>query len=195
MVERDLGITYSYDQARAAGVYSSQRRNTVSQYVLRSKRDRSAAPILADVMSFVIRTEFPHLGRADVVAAVPMTQEALHQKGFSHSLELAKHLAKLLGLPLAPDALAKNREPVKSQHESSLRERFDNVKGCFSVDDLPRWAETVLLIDDTYVTGASVNECAAILKAHGAVRVFVMCAARGVLVSERALYLEEYFDA
>src|SRR5437899_1150378 len=117
-VDRDLGIRYSFDQARAAGVYSSQRRNSVSEHIVRNKRDPAVAPVLAEVMSDVIRTDFPHLSRADAVASVPMLLQELEEKGFNHSQEIAKHLSKLLGLPLVPDMLAKDREPPKSQHES-----------------------------------------------------------------------------
>lgn len=195
VVDRDLGIRYSYDQARSAGVYSKLRRNTIGDYIRRNKSDPAFAPILAEVMAHVIKSEFPHLARADIVTAVPMTEQELREKRYNHAEEIAKSLAKTLGLPLEPALLVKKWEPPMTQHESDLRQRFENVKGCFEAQDLPAWAETVLLVDDTYISGASVNECSATLKAHGAGRVFVMCAARGVLVSDRAPYLEEYFDA
>jgi len=195
IVDRDLGIRYSYDQARAAGVYSRKRRNSISNYIRKNKEDPSAAPILAEVMAHIIKSEFPYFARADMVVAVPTTQEKLEEKGFNHAQEIAEGVAKSLRLPLGPDTIIKNWEPAKAQHESNLRERFENVRGCFSVRHLPRWAETILLVDDTYITGASLNECSAVLKETGAARVFVMCAARGVLVSDRTQYLEEYFDA
>ena len=194
-VEAKLHIQYSFDQARAAGVYSKVRKNASSTYVLRNKRDRSVAPILAEPMAYVIRQYAPHYTLVDLVAAVPKTPEKLAAKGFNQAEEIAKALGRLVGLPLASDLLAQVKEPPESQHRvPEFLDRFENIKGCFESGIVPEWAESVLLVDDTYTTGATVNECARVLKAGGVKRVFVMCAARGVMVSEKTGYLEEYFD-
>src|SRR6267143_185535 len=67
-VDAKLHIRYSFDQARAAGVYSKVRKNASSSYILRNKRDRSAAPALAEPMAYVIPQYAPHYLRVALAA-------------------------------------------------------------------------------------------------------------------------------
>ncbi len=193
-VDMEWGIEYAFDQTRAAGVYSKKHKNAISSLILRNKRDPGSASILAEVMAHVIRTQYPHLGRVDTVTEVPISASKLRDKGFNHAQAIAEALANCLDLSYTPEMLVQIRDPEKSQHESDLRERLTNLHGCFEIGRIPSGVGSVLVVDDTYVTGGTVNECAAVLKAHGIQRVFIMCAARGVMVSDRSRYLEEYFD-
>jgi len=196
MITRVIGITFAFDQACSASVYNKGRTNTVSRLILADKSNAKAAALLAEPLSYVIKGRFPHFARVDAITAVPMTVAKFEQKGVDHALELAKAVGRELGVPLIPGFLVKTRDPAKSQHESNLRERFENVKGCYAASTLPPGIGSVLLIDDTYITGSDLHYCAEALKTTGARRVFAACAARGVMIpGGGAGYLEGYFDA
>ena len=68
---------------------------------------------------------------------------------------------------------------TRSQTSLTKPERLANVRGAFAVSDsVDVSGKSILLVDDVYTTGATVNECARILMAGGAARVDVLTVAR-----------------
>ncbi|MCS6860212.1 MAG: phosphoribosyltransferase family protein, partial [Abditibacteriales bacterium] len=70
---------------------------------------------------------------------------------------------------------------TRPQVELSRSERADNVRGAFEVCDASAVkGQTVLLVDDMFTTGATLNECTRALRHAGAERVFCLTLARQV---------------
>jgi len=112
---------------------------------------------------------------ADLVLPVPLHPQRLLQRGFNQSLLVARFL---FGRKVAPDLLRRIR-PTRPQVELPPRERFLNVKGAFVLQDSrPVKGRHVLLFDDVMTTGATIEECARVLKEAGAKRVEVALLAR-----------------
>lgn len=109
----------------------------------------------------------------DLVMPVPLHKSRLRQRGFNQSLLLADVVGRLHSIPLSYGNLRRIR-PTRPQVELSGEERIKNVAGAF---DLVRPHEVegrrVLLVDDVLTTGATMNECASVLKQAGAE--FVAC--------------------
>lgn len=113
----------------------------------------------------------------DVVMPVPLHKERLKQRGFNQSLLLAREVAGALGLSVDYKSLKRIR-PTAPQAELKSDERRKNVRGAFEVKSPARVrAKKVLLIDDIYTTGATVGECARVLKKEKC-KVFVLTLAR-----------------
>jgi ComF family protein len=91
----------------------------------------------------------------------------------------AMHIA-LPDIPILMEVLTRSKATV-SQTGLGRRQRLKNVKGVFSLRFPEKiYGKKVLLIDDVYTTGETVNECARILLKFGAVRVDVLTLARAV---------------
>lgn len=112
---------------------------------------------------------------SDLVAPVPLHPKRLKERGFNQSLLLAQAF---------PEVRLKRELLVRVRHtppQTGLKPqaRRDNVKGAFSV---PRPAlvkgKNVLLVDDVFTTGATIRECARVLRRAGARRVEVLTVAR-----------------
>lgn len=100
---------------------------------------------------------------AEAVAFVPATPAALRRRGFDHGRAIALEVARTLDVPLL-DALA--RSSVRDQRALGREDRARNVAGSFAaVGSLP---ERVLLCDDVFTTGATLDAAAATLIAAGA---------------------------
>lgn len=100
------------------------------------------------------------------VVPVPLHARRLKKRGFNQAALLAKCLAKLLGLPFDGQALARISD-AGSQAGQSYRGRHENVMGAF----VPRrqWqGESILLVDDVFTTGATLNACTLALLEGGA---------------------------
>jgi len=125
----------------------------------------------------------PLLTQADVIVPVPLHWRRLWQRRYNQSALLAQGLAKLSGKPC--DVLVLRRvRPTKSQGEMpSAKARRRNVRGAFRIDPRRRGRirdRTVLLVDDVYTTGSTLDACARALKAAGAAKVLVLTLARVV---------------
>lgn len=122
----------------------------------------------------------PRLALPDLLLPVPLGQQRLAERGFNQALEIARPLARALGIPLAPRVLLRERD-TGAQSLLHTRQRAHNVRHAFA---LAPGAHTriaghhVALVDDVMTTGATVNELAALLKRYGATHVTILVFAR-----------------
>lgn len=112
------------------------------------------------------------------IIPVPLSPARLREREFNQTALLSSTLSKRLGIPLFLDVLAKSRE-VPPQTEVRGRERLKNIKNAFTVTgDVT--GKRVLLVDDVITTGATVRECAKVLRKSGAESVTVVALARSL---------------
>lgn len=114
----------------------------------------------------------------DVVLPVPLHPKRLRWRGFNQALLLAREVGRRWKVPVDPFVLLRVRE-TQPQTQLAETERRKNVRGAFSVaagKTVER--KTVLLIDDVYTSGATVNECSRTLRRAGAGEVYVLTLAR-----------------
>ena len=116
----------------------------------------------------------------DLLIPVPLHPRRLRERGFNQSLLLARHLSRRLGLPCEAEVLVKVKD-TPSQTSLSPAERQRAVRGAFEVMKGERIREKrVLLVDDVFTTGATVNEASRVLLRAGAEEVLVITLARSV---------------
>jgi len=116
------------------------------------------------------------LPEADSIVPVPLSRNGLKRREFNQSAVIAGELSRCKRIPLNIFALIKRRE-TKPQSSMSREKRIENVRGAFmSGDELK--GKRVILVDDVVTTGATVNECAKVLKKAGVKSVIVVTAAR-----------------
>ena len=113
-----------------------------------------------------------------VIMPVPLHRQRLRERGFNQSLLLARILASDLGNQLDYLSLIRNRY-TRAQTGLKKKERRKNVKGAFSViqPNAIKHKE-ILLVDDVFTTGSTLNECARTLKESGATTVICLTVAR-----------------
>ncbi len=117
-------------------------------------------------------------GGLDCVVPLPLHPERLCARGFNQSGEIAKVLASASGLPVRQDSLLRTRATA-TQAELLHKERRRNVGGAFECrTDFS--GKRLLLVDDVMTTAATANECARVLKLHGARAVTVAVVARAL---------------
>jgi ComF family protein len=125
------------------------------------------------------RLEFSPLApsRPILVAPVPLSDKRERRRGFNQAESLAAPLAKHFNYQLTTDL--KRIKHCQPQTGLNEKERAVNVQGAFRWTG-PRLAErAIILIDDVATTGATLNECARILKNAGAGAVYGLVLAKG----------------
>lgn len=113
----------------------------------------------------------------DMVSFVPMNRKKEAARGYNQSRLIAKGIADIMRKPLF-GILSENRESGV-QKEYGFNERFFNILGRYSVSGKKDFKERkILLVDDVFTSGATLNECARLLKENGAAAVYTLAAAR-----------------
>lgn len=122
--------------------------------------------------------EDPRIRRqpADALVPVPLHPRRERERGFNQAAALAKLLARSCGLPVWP-ALRRVRW-TETQTRFERSERLENLRGAFVVRRAVR-DKHLLLVDDVFTTGSTVDECARTLRTAGAASVRVVTVARG----------------
>lgn len=115
--------------------------------------------------------------KLDLVTAVPLSKTRMRERGYNQSALLAWPLAKTQHLPFASQALVRTRE-TGTQIGRSAHERQINVAGAFRSEPQIVQGKKVLVIDDVYTTGATMQSCAQALLQAGATEVYGLTLAR-----------------
>jgi ComF family protein len=136
---------------------------------------RALAPLLAGLLyEYLVANPVP----ADVLVPVPLHRKRLRERGYNQSALLAGELGRRCGLPVVANGLVREHYAAPQARSAGVSERQKNVAGAFTCPDGRFRGKRVLLIDDVSTSGATLNACAAALKAGGAIQVGGMTLAR-----------------
>lgn len=167
----------NFDCARAAWVYTGAPRRAIHRLKYNGKSALAAR--LAPALVQAVREDATlNALRWSCVAPVPLHSRRERRRGFNQSEFLARALAKELEVPFR-HALKRTRA-TPPQVGLHAKERQKNVLGAFAL--APGFAVEpdahILLVDDVFTTGATLRECAAVLKSAGAANVCAVTLAR-----------------
>jgi ComF family protein len=163
-----------FDRAVAAGLYEGVLAEAIQLFKYRGRAGlaRPLGELLAEAAG-----SFP---AADGLVPVPLHPGRLRERGYNQALLLCDVLARRLGVEVIPDGLERRRE-TPPQTGLSPEARRRNVRRAFEMKPRRRMkGRRIILVDDVLTTGATVNECARVLKRAGARAVYVLTVARAV---------------
>lgn len=115
--------------------------------------------------------------RPEGIIPVPLHRSRLRERGFNQSLELARPVARCLGVPLLLANVQRIRPTQSQTKQPDKAARRSNVQGAFSVAR-PVQVRHVAILDDVITTGSTVTEIADVLKAAGVEEIEVWAVAR-----------------
>ncbi|MDD4830875.1 MAG: phosphoribosyltransferase family protein [Candidatus Pacebacteria bacterium] len=148
-------------------------------------------PYLKDLawpLAYLIILHFEILGRkidpSSVLIPVPLFLSKEKERGFNQSKEIADILAKAWQIKIISGCLTKIKKTA-NQAEMGKEQRSKNLEGAFRFTDKMKKkikGKKIYLIDDVYTTGATMEECAKILKQSGAREVWGIAVAREIMI-------------
>ena len=180
-----IAVPKHFRTARASAVYDQAMIHLIHCFKYNAKIQ------LANSFSGLLLKTFKRYWDADsfdVITPVPLSSNRMRQRGFNQAYLLICNWKKeadqlIMDLPVArvsKNALARNRATLP-QTGLSRKARIENIRNVFSVREGADIREKrILLVDDVYTTGATVNECARVLMHSGARSVDVLTVARAL---------------
>jgi ComF family protein len=166
-----------FTMARALGAYEGSLQEAIHRWKYEGKT--YLTPFFAEWMEEGLNRHWgPH--SLDLLIPAPLHPQRLKERGFNQALLLVKELSRRTGIPYRKTILQK-KKPTIPQVNLSGTEREKGLRGAFQVIGKEELlGKSVLLVDDVYTTGATVNECSKVLLRGGAERVNVLTLAHAV---------------
>lgn len=167
-------MKHRYIRGRALYEYSSI---APSIYRLKYGKRQEYAQYFGEEMSRKLG-EFIREVQPDALIPIPLHKKRLQKRGYNQAALLARELGACLGIPVYDKILirVKNTMPLKRQN---LEERQNNLKRAFNMAQNDVKLNTIIIIDDIYTTGSTIDEAAYALQAAGISRVYFITLACG----------------
>jgi len=153
---------YFLDQVRALGTYGGALR--IIHHVFKFEGMESLKEEISDKL--VEATPAFFLKQVEALVPVPLSPVRKRERGYNPSELLAIEVSRRTGIPVQ-FSLDKIKSTVP-QMSLTREERFKNPKGAYQVKRDEMVPAKVLLIDDVFTTGSTLEECARVLKKSGA---------------------------
>lgn len=171
-------IRHIYDQGAAVFEYGDGIKQSI--YRFKYKGCRNFAGWYGDEIYEKCKDRL-NLWRPQVIIPVPLYRRKERTRGYNQAELIARRLSVLSGIRTDAGILIRNRSTAAMKALNDVQ-RAENIKNAFTVIKNVIQYKRVLLIDDIYTTGATVDECAKALKSSGVDKVYSisLCVGRGI---------------
>lgn len=115
-----------------------------------------------------MQKSFENLKMYDIIVIVPISKQRKQERGYNQSDLIAREISKIIKVPIEQKILYKIKHTVP-QSSLNKQQREENAKGVYKVKKniTKLYNKKILLIDDIFTTGNTVNECAKVLIGEG----------------------------
>ena len=164
-----------FTRGRALYIYGGAVRASISRFKFRGRREYAdfyALDMVRHLGSFICKC------RPDKIIPVPISREKLKKRGYNQAELIAERISAYTDIPVDKTLISRirNTPPMK---ELTRGERMKNLKGAFKMGAIDVKCRNVLVVDDIYTTGSTIDAMAGELKKAGAENVFFVTLASG----------------
>lgn len=167
---------YSFEKARSVAFYDGILRDILHKFKYKGKLS------LGHLISEILIENCPFTGETiDIIIPVPLYIVKLRSREYNQSVIMGRKLSKRLKVQFNPFVLIKTRDTLPQFEFKKEADKRKNVKGAFSIDKVDKIkGKSVLIIDDVFTSGSTVNECSRLLLKNGASSVKALTLMRAV---------------
>ena len=165
-----------YQQGKAVFVYRGAIRQSMYRFKYSNKREYAAyyAKVAASLHGDWIKRN-----NIEVLVPIPMYMGKQRRRGYNQAEVFARALGKELGIPVDTGIVKRVRDTIP-QKELSDKERRHNLKNAFQLTPNIVEYKQIMLIDDIYTTGSTMDAVAEVLLSGGAKNIYYICISIGV---------------
>lgn len=162
--------THLYEQGRSLWIHKMPVSLSIYQFKYKNRR------IYGEFYAKEMARNYGDLIRAwgvDVIVPIPLHRKKERSRGYNQAAIIAKQLGEIMGIPVDCKLLVRNRY-TRPQKELNDKERKKNLNQAFSVTKRLGNDMSILLIDDIYTTGSTMDAAAEELKKNGVQKVWFL---------------------
>jgi len=170
-------VNHIYSQGVGVWAYTDEIKNSIYQFKYHNKREYGT------FYGFELKDRYESIIRswdADVLIPVPLHKSKLRKRGYNQADIIAKSIGKLLDIPVDNQLLFRKKKTL-AQKELNDKERMKNLENAFNIGEKVVKYNKVIIVDDIYTTGTTIDACAKILMDAGADKVYYisLCIGKG----------------
>lgn len=160
-----------YHSGRVVWLYTKEMRQSIYRFKYDNKReyvDFYVSELLRLYGGWIKRLE------VDAVIPIPLHRSKYRKRGFNQAQVLAEAIGRELEIAVLSDILIRNKNTT-AQKSLNDKERQENVKNAFKIVNNEVQLKKILLVDDIYTTGSTIDAAASVLKGDGVEEVYFIC--------------------
>lgn len=160
-----------FDEAAAPFSYSGAVRDSIFRF-----KDSGRAEYAAFYAKCIYEYTKERIKRwnADTLVPVPLYEDKLHKRGYNQAELLAAELSKLTGIPV-DNSLVRRTKNTAAQKDLNAAQRRSNLMSAFTLARGAAVPEGVIIVDDIFTTGSTLDCIASVLKDGCARHVYALC--------------------
>ncbi len=167
-------VKHTFEQGRGLFLYPSVAGSIYRfKYAGRQEYARFYAEMTVKKLGGALRSWKP-----DALVPVPIHVTRRQERGYNQAEILAREIGRRTGIPVAADLIRRVKKTLPQKLLNDV-ERQNNLKSAFKIDRNDVKLKRVVVIDDIYTTGSTVDACAALLKKAGVEKVYFITTAIG----------------
>jgi len=173
---------YHFDKGFAVWQYNEAMKHSIASFKYHSKKEY--AKFYTDELIHLYDNQLRKLS-PEVIVPVPIHRSKYLERGYNQADIIAKGIGKGLNIPVLSDLLIRNKKTLPQKKLSDI-ERLRNLMEAFQYNDKASLKYNhkitkVLLVDDIYTTGSTIEACTNLLKSNGVLEVYfvVLCIGKG----------------
>lgn len=173
---------YQFDRGYAVWTYDEAMKHSIADFKYHGRKENAKFYVeeILRLYGNKLLTLSP-----DVIVPVPIHSSKLRERGYNQAELLAGGIGQGLGITVLPDLLIRNRKTLP-QKKLSDKERLQNLLEAFAFNEKAsarnqKQIKKVLLVDDIYTTGSTIEACTNVLKSNGITEInfIVLCIGKG----------------
>lgn len=165
--------TYHYEYGFSLWVYDPIMKKSISDYKYRYKKEYAEFYIEEIIKNYGDKIKALRL---DALIPVPIHKSKYRERGYNQADILAKGIGKKLNIPVLSNLLIRNKKTLP-QKQLDDKERLRNLQEAFEFNEslaksYQNRLNRLMLVDDIYTTGSTIEACTNVLKQNGVSQVY-----------------------
>lgn len=155
--------------------YEGLIRNTIIDYKFNEK-----SYLYKTLVDFMIKNRkiLQKINNYDIIIPVPISKKRQKERGYNQSLLIAEEISKKSNIQINKDCLIKTKNIIE-QSKLNKEERNTNIQNVYELRNKEVFLDKkILLLDDIYTTGSTVNECSKILRQANPMQIGILVLAK-----------------
>jgi len=170
-------VKHIYSQGVGVWAYTNEIKNSIYQFKYHNKRE------YGEFYGYEVKNRYESIIKswnADVLIPVPLHKSKLRKRGYNQAEIIAKSIGTFLDIPVDSQLLNRKKKTL-AQKELNDKERLKNLENAFIIGGKVVKYKNVIIVDDIYTTGTTIDACSKILIDAGVAKVYYisLCIGKG----------------